>query len=301
MSKLITVFGATGKQGSSVVKACHANGFKVRALTRNPASDKAKSLVEKGYEVVKVDLDSAESIRKAIVGAYFVFGVTNSIGLEMENVQTAHNREIAQGKAIGDACKKEGVKHLVFSGSEHVKEIIGKSCIHFDAKAIVEKYLDKIQVPNTSVRIAFYFENFLDICPPEKGKDGIYTMTYPLNGPMGTISVGDLGMAVVTIFNNPNEYIGQKIGLCGDRMTMGEYAAVISETTGTIVKYNQLTLEAFANLPFPGARDFAAMYEFFEVGNVVQDIELTRKLNPDTATFKQWADKNKDKLVQLVE
>ena len=57
MSQLIVVFGATGKQGESVVRALLANGYKVRALTRNPDSTGGKSLQEKGCEVVKVDLD----------------------------------------------------------------------------------------------------------------------------------------------------------------------------------------------------------------------------------------------------
>ena len=43
------------------------------------------------------------------------------------------------------------MKHLVYSGLEHVEAIIGKPCPHFDGKGIVEEYLDKIGVPNTSL------------------------------------------------------------------------------------------------------------------------------------------------------
>ena len=42
------------------------------------------------------------------------------------------------------------MKHLVYSGLEHVEAIIGKPCPHFDDKGIVEEYLDEIGVPNTS-------------------------------------------------------------------------------------------------------------------------------------------------------
>ena len=48
-SKLITVFGATGQQGKGVALALQASGsYKVRALTRNPEGDGAKSLLSKG-------------------------------------------------------------------------------------------------------------------------------------------------------------------------------------------------------------------------------------------------------------
>lgn len=73
MDKLITVFGATGAQGKSVAEALLGDGgYKVRAPTRNPDSSEAKSLGEKGCEVVKVDMDSTDSLEKAITGSYGV-------------------------------------------------------------------------------------------------------------------------------------------------------------------------------------------------------------------------------------
>ena len=67
-----------------------------------------------------------------------------------EDPKTAFDCEVSQGKAIGDACKKNGIKHLVYSGLENVKEVIGISCPHFDGKGIVVKYLDDNKIPNTS-------------------------------------------------------------------------------------------------------------------------------------------------------
>jgi len=51
--KLIAVFGATWAQGSSVVDSLlAASGYKVRVLTCNPDGSGAKTLAEKGCEVV---------------------------------------------------------------------------------------------------------------------------------------------------------------------------------------------------------------------------------------------------------
>jgi uncharacterized protein YbjT (DUF2867 family) len=74
MSRLITVFGATGQQGGAVARALLAKGYKVRAVTRNPDSPKAKELQAKGAELVQVkNMDDVASLEAAIKGAYGVF------------------------------------------------------------------------------------------------------------------------------------------------------------------------------------------------------------------------------------
>lgn len=79
--KIVTVFGATGYQGRSVVDSLVANksgDLSVRAITRNPESDKAKELSALGAEVVKADgLDHA-SLVAAFQGSWAVFANTNS-------------------------------------------------------------------------------------------------------------------------------------------------------------------------------------------------------------------------------
>ena len=114
---------------------------------------------------------------------------------------------------------------------------------------------------------------------------------------MDAVRVEDMGAAVVSIFNNPNEYIGKKVGLSGDRLTMNEYAAIISEVTGKTLTYNQVPANVNAKFPFPGAEDLAAMFEFYATSEFVREIPLTRKLNPATQTFRQWAESNKDTLL----
>ena len=76
--KIIAVMGATGNQGSGVVKELLARGkFGVRVITRNPNSQKAQALKKQGCEVVQGDLTKPESLRPAFSGAYGAFVVTN--------------------------------------------------------------------------------------------------------------------------------------------------------------------------------------------------------------------------------
>lgn len=82
MSKVLTVFGATGNQGGSVIKSVLANSklsseYKLRGITRDPSKPAGKALAEKGVELVKADLNDKESVKKAIEGSSAVFGVTN--------------------------------------------------------------------------------------------------------------------------------------------------------------------------------------------------------------------------------
>jgi len=109
--KLIAVIGATGRQGSSVVRALQTSSqFKVRALTRNP--DKHRELA---YEVVKADLNLPETLKAAFEGAHGVFLVTNfwEQGTDERKEATTAVR----------AAKDAGVKHFVWSTLPDVEAI----------------------------------------------------------------------------------------------------------------------------------------------------------------------------------
>jgi uncharacterized protein YbjT (DUF2867 family) len=61
MSKTITVFGATGNQGGSVIKHILADPqlstqFKIRAVTRDSAKPAAQELAKKGVSLVQVTI-----------------------------------------------------------------------------------------------------------------------------------------------------------------------------------------------------------------------------------------------------
>ena len=286
MAKLITVFGATGGQGGPIARALLQNGFKVRAVTRNTESEKAKALRDAGSEVVAGSVSDRRSVKAAISGAYGVYVVT-TISPDEERV----------GKAVADECKEAGIKHVVFSGLDSVKDKIGKSCARFDSKAAVEKYLDEIGVPNTSVRFPFYFENFLTFFHLDVEPDGAYSFTLPMDGPMDAMSVSDGAPIVVNVFQNPQQYLGKKIALSAERKSIPEYLEIVSKVTGKVVRYNQVSFEQFANQPNnPFAAELSAMFEYYSKVDTPYDQAFTRRVNPGALTFQQWAEQNKDQL-----
>ena len=287
MAKLITVFGATGGQGGPVARALLRNGFKVRAVTRDTASEKAKALRDAGAEVVAGGVTDRESVKAAVAGAYGAYIVT-----------VVSPDEAQVGKAVADECKEAGIKHVVFSGLDSVHDKIGKSCMHFDSKSAVEKHLDQIGVPNTSVRFPPYFENFTTFFGFNAEADGTYTLTLPMDGPMDAMSVADGAPIVLDVFKNPQKYIGKKVALSADRKTLPEYLAIVSKVTGKTVKYNQVSFEQFGNQPDnPFAGELSAMFEYYSKVDTPYDQDFTRSVHPGALTFQQWAEQNKDKFI----
>ena len=99
MAKLLTVFGATGQQGGSLIGYVLQNpklsqSWRLRGITRDVTKPRAIALKEKGVELVEVwvlvnvgddgligffqaDMNDRESLKKAVDGSYAVFAVTN--------------------------------------------------------------------------------------------------------------------------------------------------------------------------------------------------------------------------------
>jgi len=149
MSKIITVFGATGNQGGSVIKTILAHPklskeYKIRGVTRDPKKEKAQALHKQGVEVVAADLADVESVRKVVGGASAVFAVTNYWESRSRDV------EVSYGKNIADAAKAAGIELLVWSSLPNATKLTNgklKAIEHFDGKAEIEDYIRKLNVP----------------------------------------------------------------------------------------------------------------------------------------------------------
>ncbi|KFV67408.1 NmrA-like family domain-containing protein 1 [Dryobates pubescens] len=289
--KLIVVFGATGAQGGSVAQALLEDGtFRVRAVTRSPMKKEAKKLKQKGAEVVKADQDDEPSLELALAGAYGAFILTNFWE------HCSEEKEISQGKRLADLSKRLGLHHVVYSGLENVKQLTGGQLEvpHFDGKGVVQEYFQKIGVPTTTVRLPFYFENFLSIFKPQKAAQGdSFVLALPMGDvPMDGMAVEDLGPVVLSLLKAPEEYIGQVIGLSTGKLTEAEYAAVLSQQTGKTVEASKMSPEEYERPGSPGAKELAAMFRFYAL-KPDRNVALTMKLNPRARTFPQWVVDNK--------
>jgi uncharacterized protein YbjT (DUF2867 family) len=122
-TSLIT--GVTGNQGGAVAQALQGTGFHLHGLTRRPDSERAAALARHGVEVVKADLDDEATLRRALSGAWGVFGVQTAWEAGVE-------REEAQGERLATLAREAGVEHYLYTsvGSAHERTGIP----HFDNK-----------------------------------------------------------------------------------------------------------------------------------------------------------------------
>src|SRR6266576_1712203 len=220
--KLVAVIGATGQQGGGVVRALQAReGFKVRALTRNP--DKHRELAE---EVVEADLDQPETLNAAFEGADGVCLVTNGDARARWEEDT---NELKQATAAVRAAKDSGVKHFIWSTLPGVEAISGGTfnAPHFTGKARIDPIVEEAGFVNHTFVIApFYYQNLVGVHAPQKQADGSAGWALPLDPDVRCIHMGDiteLGNIVVGAFAHPDQAgNGEYLPLVGDFMSFNE-------------------------------------------------------------------------------
>ncbi|XP_072050144.1 nmrA-like family domain-containing protein 1 [Amphiura filiformis] len=295
MAKVIVVFGATGMQGGGVAQGLLKNkNFEVRAVTRNPQSDKAKALEKQGAKLVEGNLNDPESLANILPGSHGVFLVTSFYELRDSN------KELQQGKNVVDACKAAGVKHMIFSGVDDVTSITGKACPSADSKFAIENYMFASGVPSTAVRYPFYADNYLDPSKVMAKKDdkGTFVIGLPMEGKkQDLLSISSAGNAVAAIFAAPDTYIGKTVGLNGDRKTIPECAEILCKHLAPkTFKAGEVTAEQLGNFGFPGAGRVEALFTFFQRDDLIYNVEFTKQLDPSNMSFEDWVKANKDAL-----
>ncbi|KPM35294.1 hypothetical protein AK830_g11280 [Neonectria ditissima] len=303
MSKLITVFGATGIQGGSVIRAILNDAtlskeFKIRGVTRDTSKPAAKELKAKGVEVISADMSSVEQAAPAVKGAHTVFLVTNFWEKMSEDV------EIAQGKAVTDASKAAGVKHLIFSSLLNTTEITeGRlpSISHFVGKSKIEQYIRDSGVPATFVLPGMYMSNMFGMI--NKGDNGAYTLAWPVSGDKAQVPLfdpaSDTGKFVNAAIKNYPSHLGKRIYAATEYYTPSKITEEFSEVIGAPASFTQIPAEVFKSF-LPGA----IAQEMLENILLVEDTgyyggadlkESVGLLDEAPITWKSFVESNKEK------
>ena len=309
--KIIAVTGATGAQGGGLARAIlddPASGFAVRALTRDPRSDKARALADRGAEVVAADLDDPASLARAFQGCHGAFCVT------FFWAHFSPEREMAEARAMANAAKAAGVRHVIWSTLEDTRRWVplddprmptlqGKYKVpHFDAKGESDRYFTEAGAPTTFLLTAFYWDNFIYFgMGPKPGPDGRLAITMPMgNAKLPGIAAEDIGGCAFGILKRGGELIGKRVGIAGEHLTGAQMAASLTKALGREVRYQDVPPEVFRGFGFPGADDLGNMFQFKrdfeEMYCGARSLELSRALNPKLQTFDAWLARNAAKI-----
>jgi len=309
--KIIVVVGATGAQGGGLCRAIlndKNGGYRVRALTRNTESAKAKELKTMGAEVVAVDVDDVESLKRAFHGAYGAFCVT----FFWEHFSPG--KEIAEARNMAVAAKHAGLKHVVWSTLEDTRKWVppgdgrmptlqGKYKVpHFDGKGEANQAFTEIGVPTTFLLTSFYWENLIYFgMGPKKGADGNLYITLPMGDrKLPGIAVEDIGKCAYAILRNGREFIGKTVGIAGDHLTGAQMAAALTKALGQEIRYNDVSPETYRGFGFPGADDLGNMFQFQrdfeEYFCGARSLDFSRSINPSMHTFESWLAENKARI-----
>jgi uncharacterized protein YbjT (DUF2867 family) len=270
----ILVFGATGRQGGSVLRALMAAGWPVRALVRDRAAPASLALQHQGAEPVEAALSDVDAIRRAMAGVHGVFSVLPG-DLPAED-------EVRFGTTVADIAAESGVRHLVYSSGASVGDR-PTGIPRFDAKPKIESHIRRLPISATIVRPMIFMEMLVRHgLGLERGQ--LISLVRP-DQTMQLVAVEDIGKFVAAIFADQAKFSGQTLILASDTVTGTKMASDFSEAAGRQIAYARFTDEVFAANP-----DLGQMAASLENGPLSRhaDLEALRKINPDMLSLRGW-------------
>src|SRR5919199_1723629 len=184
--RTMIVTGATGRQGGAVARHLLQAGWRVRALTRDPTSRKARALQALGAELVRGDMADRASLRPAFRDGYGVFSVQNP----------------------------------AISGAAGVP---GTGVLQWDLKLEIEAHLRRLGLPVTVLRPTALMELMTD--PAFYPAASMWYVMPKLAGggtPIPWIAAADIGALAALAFAHPERFLGRELRLASDVRSVDE-------------------------------------------------------------------------------
>ncbi|MEJ1180932.1 MULTISPECIES: NmrA/HSCARG family protein [unclassified Pseudarthrobacter] len=274
---VVAVIGATGRQGSAVVRHLLNDGWQVRALTRTPSSDAAQVLLELGAEVQQADTEDPGSLRPAFREAYGLFNVQNpqTIGAEAE---------VRQGRNVAEAAAEAGVRHVVYGAAGVSDQPTGVGS--WDSKLVIAQRFRELGLPLTVLRPMAFMELMTDKgYYPQFSTWHLMPKLMGPSRPVGWLCVDDLGAIAAGMFADPERWSGAVLGLASDVRSIDECRSMWQERTGRRPRGLPMPEKLFER--FVG-KDLTTMWRWLRTGQFDMSTEATREILPEARTIREW-------------
>ena len=307
---LITVVGASGRQGMAQVRQALAAGYDVRALSRHedPFAGANIEGADK-VEVRPIDLYDTDSYKTAFEGTDYIFYT--------HPLQARADRAVLVGQ-VGKAGAEAGVKRVVWNTSSWIPDKPGDAHTYAGNTAGINA-LWRSGAPGTVFGSVLFMDNLLtNWARPFIVNEGRYV--YPHNPALQAnwISLDDVAKFMLASIERP-DMEGSWLNIGGPERLVGKQVTeILSKTLDKPIKYDPCSPEEFGRylveaagdeMPAAMRDDFAkgiqAFYEYnntaptrpfeVEMDHVYERFpELEGKLEPmeDWAKRQEWGESN---------
>ncbi|MEX5384001.1 SDR family oxidoreductase [Cronobacter muytjensii] len=250
---MIAITGATGQLGQRVINTLLKTvaAQNIVAVVRNPA--KAAALAEQGVQVRAADYSDVAALTCALQGVEKLLLISSSeVG-----------QRVAQHRNVIEAAKAAGVQLIAYTSLLHAdRSPLGLANEH----VATENMLADAGIPYVLLRNGWYTENYLASVPPAL-EHGVFIGSAG-DGKIASASRQDYADAAAKVLTLDNQ-AERVYELAGDEAwTPGDLTALLSQTTGKNVVYQNLSEADFA-AALTGAglpESFAALLADSDIG-----------------------------------
>lgn len=291
----VLVTGATGRQGGATARALLAAGVPVRALVRDPATDRAAAVAALGADLVTGDLLDRDSVVRAAQGVRAVFSVQQVPATEDG---FDFDAEVVQAVNLIEGARAAGVRqfvHTSVTGAGQHREspywADGRWAVEhsLNAKAAIQERLRAADFPRwTLLKPGFFMENFLPSMAflfPRGVEGGLVSVLRP-EVKLSLVAVADIGRAAAAAIADPDGFHAVELELASDHLSLTEVAEVLSRVLGVPLKAPDMTeAEALA----AGMPPMGASHEWLNVSPQPGRPEFATALGLPLTSFEEWA------------
>ncbi|GID31618.1 NmrA family NAD(P)-binding protein [Paractinoplanes brasiliensis] len=296
MSAPVLVTGATGQQGGATARALLENDIPVRALVRDPSTERAKNVAALGAELVTGDLKDRDSLVAAARDVRAVFSVQMP---EVKNGAYDFAGELDLAVNLIEAATIAGVRqfvHTSVSGSDRLATAPGYETgrwkalePYYASKAGIEKRVREAGFPFwTLLKPAFFMENFrleASYLLPRGVAGGIVTVLKPATH-LSLVAVHDIGVAAAAAIAEPERFHEVVLELASDYQPMTAIAETLGRALGAPLTAPDMTeaealekgMPAYAALPM----------ELMNLAGQPARPEFARDLGIPLTSFEEW-------------
>ena len=234
---LVSVIGATGRQGLAQIRQLIAAGHKVRAISRSENPN--LGMTNADIETRQMDLYDPATYVPALEGSDAIFYT--------HPLQAREDRSVLAG-AVGRAAKQVGAGRFVWNTSSWIPDKPGDAHTYAGNTAGINE-LWRSGVPATVFGSVLFMDNLLtNWARPFIVHESRYVYPHQAHLESNWISLDDVGKIMVASLDRP-DLEGAWMNIGGpERLKSPEVAGILSKVFGREIKYDPCTPEEFGEL-----------------------------------------------------